>query len=112
MVASQASDKLIGHYANRHPRLHRRFVLATFGRAAKDQANTADEIKPELIRESIAAYPGTCACPYNVPTAGGWLYSALLFQGRDERDGGRAQKATQTTAAFCCTSVQDFQTAA
>jgi hypothetical protein len=45
-------------------------VLAAFGRAAKDQPQTDDEIKQELIRESIAAYPGTCACPYNVDRAG------------------------------------------
>jgi hypothetical protein len=42
-------------------------VLWTSG---KDQAKTDDEIKAELIKESIAAYPGTCACPYNVDRAG------------------------------------------
>jgi hypothetical protein len=31
---------------------------------------TDDEIRKYLIRESIASYPGTCACPYNVDRAG------------------------------------------
>lgn len=37
---------------------------------AKDKPKTDDEIKQEIIRESIAAYPGTCACPYSVDRAG------------------------------------------
>jgi hypothetical protein len=28
------------------------------------------QIKQRLIRESIAAYPGSCPCPYNVDRAG------------------------------------------
>ena len=28
------------------------------------------EVKQRIIRESIAAYPGPCACPYNVDRAG------------------------------------------
>lgn len=45
-------------------------ILASSWGQAKDQPKTDDEIKQELIRESIAAYPGTCACPYNVDRAG------------------------------------------
>src|ERR1700683_2887196 len=45
-------------------------VLTSAWGGAKDQAKTDDEIKQELIRESIAAYPGTCPCPYNVDRAG------------------------------------------
>jgi hypothetical protein len=46
-------------------------VLASFGSGAKDKPKTDDEIKQELIRESIVAnYPGTCACPYNVDRLG------------------------------------------
>ena len=29
-----------------------------------------DEIKQQIIKDSIASYPGTCACPYNVDRAG------------------------------------------
>ena len=46
------------------------FALATTVTVAKDRAKTDDEIKQELIKESIASYPGTCACPYNVDRAG------------------------------------------
>lgn len=28
------------------------------------------QIKQRIIRESIAAYPGSCPCPYNVDRAG------------------------------------------
>jgi hypothetical protein len=45
-------------------------AFATTVTVAKDRAKTDDEIKQELIKESIAAYPGTCACPYNVDRAG------------------------------------------
>jgi hypothetical protein len=45
------------------------FLVSAWG-GAKDQQKTDDEIKQELIRESIAAYPGTCPCPYNVDRAG------------------------------------------
>ena len=37
---------------------------------AKGEAKTDAEIKQAIIRESIAAYPGTCACPYNTDRAG------------------------------------------
>lgn len=32
---------------------------------AKTQALSDAQVKKEIIAESIADYPGTCACPYN-----------------------------------------------
>src|SRR5712692_2016369 len=37
---------------------------------ARDQDGSAEHIKQTIIKESIAAYPGTCACPYNVARNG------------------------------------------
>lgn len=34
------------------------------------QAATSSEIKKELIHQSIAAYPGSCPCPYNAARNG------------------------------------------
>jgi hypothetical protein len=34
------------------------------------QAATNDEIKQELIRQSISSYSGSCPCPYNVTRNG------------------------------------------
>lgn len=42
-------------------------MLATAGSAA-DLSD--DQIRQVLIRQSIAAYPGNCPCPYNVDRAG------------------------------------------
>ncbi len=45
--------------------------VAALGYAATpDQKKSTEEIKQAIIRESIAAYPGTCACPYNVARNG------------------------------------------
>lgn len=33
-------------------------------------AQTDAQIRQRLIRESIAAYPGSCPCPYNTDRAG------------------------------------------
>ncbi|MGE0682430.1 MAG: hypothetical protein AB7P69_16210 [Candidatus Binatia bacterium] len=33
-------------------------------------AETDDEIKQQLIQQSIAQYPGNCPCPYNTDRAG------------------------------------------
>lgn len=32
---------------------------------AKSTALTDDQIKQQIIDDSIASYPGTCACPFN-----------------------------------------------
>jgi hypothetical protein len=45
-------------------------VAFTFTVSGAKDPKTDDEIKQELIKESIASYPGTCACPYNVDRAG------------------------------------------
>ena len=34
------------------------------------QAETNEEIKQELIRQSISSYSGSCPCPYNVTRNG------------------------------------------
>lgn len=33
-------------------------------------AQSDAEVKQRIIRQSIASYPGSCACPYNVDRAG------------------------------------------
>ena len=33
-------------------------------------AQSDAQVKQSIIRESVAAYPGPCACPYNVDRAG------------------------------------------
>src|SRR5258708_10566969 len=38
--------------------------------APPDQKKSTEDIKQAIIRESIAAYPGTCPCPYNVARNG------------------------------------------
>ena len=37
---------------------------------AADQVQSTEQIKQAIIEESIASYPGTCACPYNVARNG------------------------------------------
>lgn len=39
--------------------------LATGGALAQTDKLTTDRIKQKIIEESIARYPGVCACPYN-----------------------------------------------
>jgi hypothetical protein len=46
------------------------FVVAlaffhTVGAFAQTGSFTDDQIRKEMIRQSIAAYPGNCPCPYN-----------------------------------------------
>ena len=38
--------------------------------AAKTAPLTDDQVKQQIIDESIAAYPGTCACPFNTARNG------------------------------------------
>lgn len=38
--------------------------------SVKPAAADEDAVKKALIKESIAAYPGSCPCPYNVDRAG------------------------------------------
>lgn len=50
------------------------FILVAFAGAAAlaspALAQTDAQVRQRLIRESIAAYPGSCPCPYNTDRAG------------------------------------------
>jgi hypothetical protein len=46
------------------------FVIASAWGVPKEEAKTDEDVTQELIRESIAKYPGTCPCPYNIDRAG------------------------------------------
>lgn len=50
------------------------FSVAALAAAAAAQPGLAQrsdaQIRREIIRESIAAYPGSCPCPYSVDRAG------------------------------------------
>ncbi len=46
-------------------------ALAAIGIASSAaHAQTDAQVKQSIIRDSIAAYPGPCPCPYNVDRAG------------------------------------------
>lgn len=45
-------------------------ALAATGLAAPAAAQTDATIKQKIIKQSIAAYPGNCPCPYNTDRAG------------------------------------------
>lgn len=64
---------------------------------AKTQALSDAQVKKEIIAESIADYPGPCACPYNQARNGSacgkrsaWskagVFTHLLCRRSDERD--------------------------
>lgn len=46
------------------------FCLAVTGAFAKGSQPSDEEIAKTLIAQSIAAYPGTCACPYQAARNG------------------------------------------
>ena len=46
------------------------FATALGYAAPPDPKVSTEQIKQAIIRESIAAYPGTCACPYNLARNG------------------------------------------
>ena len=47
------------------------FALAAAAFAAAPAIAQSDaEIRQRIVRQSIAAYPGPCACPYNTDRAG------------------------------------------
>jgi hypothetical protein len=51
----------------------KRIAIAAFGLAAiaaPALAQSDAQVRQQIIRQSIAAYPGSCACPYNVDRAG------------------------------------------
>jgi hypothetical protein len=45
-------------------------VLGLAAIAAPALAQSDAQVRQQIIRQSIAAYPGPCACPYNVDRAG------------------------------------------
>lgn len=45
-------------------------MLASVVFAKGPQQLTTEQIKQEIIRESIASYPGNCPCPYNTARNG------------------------------------------
>ena len=44
--------------------------LFTVGIYAKSNSASTEKIKEKIIQESIANYPGNCACPYNTASNG------------------------------------------
>src|ERR1700722_4099369 len=47
------------------------FAMGSAGLSqTKKSSKSDDEIKREIIKESIANYPGNCPCPYNADRAG------------------------------------------
>lgn len=47
------------------------FVLALFSLTVNAKSNLSDEqIKQQIIQQSIAGYAGNCPCPYNVARNG------------------------------------------
>ena len=60
------------------------FVVAlaffhTVGAFAQTGSFTDDQIRKEMIRQSIAAYPGNCLCPYRTEAA---VAGGALIAGR------------------------------
>ena len=45
-------------------------MLASLAFAKGPQPLTTEQIRQEIIRESIASYPGNCPCPYNTARNG------------------------------------------
>jgi hypothetical protein len=45
-------------------------AAAAIGLVPQAAAQTDAQLKQRLIRESIASYPGSCPCPYNVDRGG------------------------------------------
>jgi hypothetical protein len=60
--------------------------LASAGTA--DARETDAQVRQRLIRESIAAYPGACPCPYNVDRRGRSCGRRSAYS----RPGGQAPK--------------------
>ncbi|MBV4491941.1 hypothetical protein HU760_015200 [Pseudomonas sp. RD9SR1] len=45
-------------------------LLAAFGAEAKQNHMSDDQVAKQIIAESIASYPGPCACPFNTTRNG------------------------------------------
>jgi len=73
------------------------FLLFAAG-AAHASSLTDSQVKQAVIQESLAAYPGTCPCPYNVDRRGHSCGRRSAYS----RPGGYAPicYATQVTPAM------------
>jgi hypothetical protein len=49
---------------------------------AKSNQLTDDQVKQRIIDDSIASYPGTCACPFNTARNGSHVLPQRLEQSR------------------------------
>ena len=45
-------------------------VFGPCAMTAADAAPSDAEVRERIVEESVAAYPGNCACPYNTDRAG------------------------------------------
>ncbi|CAO3407826.1 hypothetical protein [Azospirillum largimobile] len=61
-------------------------LLITGTAVARDARPTDDEVRQRIISESIASYPGNCACPYSTMRNGHRCGGRSAYS----RPGGRA----------------------
>jgi hypothetical protein len=54
------------------------FVFVSDMAIAKSNQLTDDQVKQKIIDDSIASYPGTCACPFNTARNGSSCGAAAL----------------------------------
>lgn len=89
------------------------FVFVSDMAIAKSNQLTDDQVKQKIIDDSIASYPGTCACPFNTARNGklmrppqrleqsGRLFTHLLQKRGHEGDGQRMASAESVTVTVC-----------
>lgn len=63
-------------------------VVAALAAAPAPAQRSDAQIRQQIVRESIAAYPGRCPCPYSVDRAGRRCGGRSAYS----RPGGRAPK--------------------
>ena len=63
-------------------------LLALWFASSAAEPLTTAEVKQQIIRESIAAYPGRCPCPYNTASNGSRCGGRSAYS----RGGGYAPK--------------------
>lgn len=85
------------------------FVFVSDMAIAKSNQLTDDQVKQRIIDDSIASYPGTCACPFNTARNGsscgrrsateqsGRIFACLLQEGGHEGYGKRVAPAESVT---------------
>lgn len=89
------------------------FVFVSDMAIAKSNQLTDDQVKQKIIDDSVASYPGTCACPFNTARNGsscgrrsawskaGGLFTHLLQKRGHEGDGQRMASAESVTVTVC-----------